>query len=237
MSEPAPVIDTPEPPQWAKSVVWLWHYSQKHREALMRPPVLLAFVIIGVSAYFYGASKNSEQLGIKDERINFLNDQLAAYKDRLQGATPDQAAKQMAILQTELEAYMKKFDTMFPEGTRTLKDDQLKALASRKDQMLKFGKPLEVYTGVIGDSTPYAKEFVDFFKSQNIPVSGPSNFPCYTGERGVLIGLKDPANPSDDAKAFRKILTDAGIHTSPTLWGLPARADSLDFDLYICPSF
>lgn len=203
----------------------------------MKPPVLLAYLIFFVGAYYFGSSRSSEEINVKNERIAFLNDQLAAYKDRLQGATPDQAAKQITGLQTELEAYIKKFDFMFPEGPRKLNDNQRKLMASHKDEMLKFGKPIEVYSGVVGDSTPYATDFIDFFKSQNIPVNGPSLFPCYTGERGVLIGLKDQTNQTDKAKVFQKILEASGIHTGTTLWGLPATPDSLDFDLYICPSF
>jgi hypothetical protein len=235
MSDSIPSVEPPDPPEWAKGIVWLWHHSQKHREALMKPPVLLAFAFIAAGAYLYGASRNSEQLAVKDERINFLNDQLAAYKDRLQGATPDQAAKQMVALQTQLQAYVKKFDTLFPEGPRTLKEDQIKILISHKDEMLKFGKPLQIYTGIVGDSTGYAQEFSDFFKSQNIPADGPIPYPC-TGERGVLVGLKDVSRPSNEAKVFRKILEDAQIHTSPTLWASNTN-EGLDFDLWICPSF
>jgi hypothetical protein len=228
----------PDAPDFVQTILWLWHHTQQHREALMKPPVLLAYLLIALGAFYFGSSRNSEEIGVKNERISFLNDQVAAYKDRLQGATPDQAAKQIVALQTELEAYIKRFDYMFPEGQRKLKEDQLKILTSHKDQILKFGKPIQIYTGIIGDSAASANEFVKFFKSQNIPASDPTGFPCYMGERGVLIGLKDQDKPSDDAKTFQKILEDAGIHTSTTLWGLPAApADSLDFDLYICPSF
>jgi hypothetical protein len=230
-------VQPPEAPDSLQTLLWLWHHTQQHWEALVKPPVLLAYILIAAVAFYFGTSRSSEEINIKNERIGFLNDQLTAYRDRLQGATPDQAAKQISSLQTEIEAYAKKFDTMFPEGPRKLDEAQLKKLASHKDAMLKFGKPLQVYTGVVGDSTDYAKTFLDFFKSQNIPASGPTPFPCYMGEIGVLVGVKDLAKPSDNAKAFVKILDDADIHTTPTYWGLPASPDSLDFDLYICPPF
>ncbi len=203
----------------------------------MKPPVLLAYLLIGLGAFYFGSSRKDEEISIKNERINFLDDQIAAYKDRLQGATPDEAAKRIAALQTELEAYIKKFDAMFPEGPRKLNQDQLKILASHKDRMVKFGTPLEVYSGILGDSTVYAQDFIDFFKSQHIPVTGPANFPCYTGQRGVIVGIKDPVKPSDNATTFLQILNDANIHAGPTYWGQPPSTDSLDFDLYICPSF
>src|SRR5271170_5484867 len=91
--------DSPEAPDFAKGVIWAWHHIRQNWEALMRLPVVIALVAVGVAAYFSGASRSSEELSVKNERIAFLNDQIAAYKDRLQGASPDQAAKQFAILQ------------------------------------------------------------------------------------------------------------------------------------------
>ena len=106
--------EAPEAPDWAKSALWLWHHSQQHREALLKPPVLLAFAIIAAIFYYFGSSRNGEQLDIKNERIGFLNDQVNAYKDRLQGATPDQAAKQIVTLQDRLQASEKKLQESFP---------------------------------------------------------------------------------------------------------------------------
>src|SRR6516162_2063465 len=102
----------PEAPDWAQSAIWLWHQVQQHGEALLKPPVLLAFLIIGGVSYFFGSSQGVTEFRIKeaelhnkdselhnkDDRIAFLNDQISAYKDRLQGATPDQAAKEIATL-------------------------------------------------------------------------------------------------------------------------------------------
>jgi len=158
-------------------------------------------------------SRDSEQIGVKDERIGFLNDQLAAYKDRLQGATPDQAAKQIALLQDGLTEYEKKFQSLFPDKPRTLDKKQKDILISKKDEILKFGQPLIVFAGIIGDSWEYASNFTDLFKDQNIPVVGPILAACRSPERGVLVGEKNHDAPSDNAKAFIKILSDAGLST------------------------
>jgi hypothetical protein len=100
------VTGTPEPPvpEWVQYIVWAWHHSGQNREALMKPPVLVAYVVIAFCAYWFGSSRSSEELSVKNERIAFLNEQIAAYKDRLQGASPDQAAKQLVTLQSKLES-------------------------------------------------------------------------------------------------------------------------------------
>jgi hypothetical protein len=238
MLPPSGPSESPEVPEIFKHILWVWHHSQRHREALMKPPVLMAYLVIALAAFWFGSSRKDEEISIKNERISFLNDQLGAYKDRLQGATPDQAAKQLVILQTEVEAYAKKFDALFPEGQRTLNESQLKILASHKDEMLKFGKPLAVFSGVIGDANTYTQQFLDFFKSQNIPTVGPIAIGCFMGERGILVGIKgDITKPSADAKTFLKILDEAGLYPRATQWTTPSDDKTLDFDLYVCPAF
>lgn len=234
---PPEIPEPPEAPDWIKTVHWVQHHLRTNWEALVKPPVLIVICLMAVAAYEFGASRESDMMDVKNERISFLNDQLGAYKDRLNGATPDEAAKQFTSLQSEVEAYMRKFDALFPEGPRKLNQDQLKILALHKDDMLKFGKTLEVYSGEIGDSTAYATDFLNFFKSQKIPTTGPINVPCYVGERGVLVGLKDPSKPSSNATTFLKILKAADVNPNTTTWGAPISPDTLDFDLYICPPF
>jgi hypothetical protein len=202
----------------------------------MKPPVLLAYVLIGLAAYYLGVSRSSEEIGVKNERISFLNDQISAYKDRLQGATPDQAAKQIAELQNSLNEYKKEFEAIFPSSPRSLKKEQEIILIAHKDAILKFGKPLHIYSGTAGDSISYAQNFADFFKSQDIPITGPTQFGCQAGVRGVLVGMKDPSKPSENANLFLKILGDAGLHPNIADWQIAA-PDELDFDLYICPPY
>jgi hypothetical protein len=124
--------------------------------------VILGFVIVALAAYFYGASKSDEQIGIKNERINFLNDQLTAYKDRLQGATPDQAAQQIALLRDSLIQYEKKFDELFPSKARTLSSREIESLINKKDDISKIGVPIPIFYGLVGDSADYATNFADF---------------------------------------------------------------------------
>lgn len=202
----------------------------------MRPPVLLAYVLIAVGAYYFGSSRNSEQIAVKDERIHFLNDQIAAYKDRLQGATPDQAAKQIALLQEGLNEYEKKFQSLFPDQPRKLTDQQKEILSSKKQELLAFGAPIIIYSSFFGDAVDYGESFADFFTAQNIPFLGGGYAPCKSAERGVLVGLKTPAAPSDKAKNFIKILDNAGFAPKTTVWLAPPD-QGLDFDLFICPAY
>jgi hypothetical protein len=125
MSEQSPPSAPEEPqlPQWAVNLAWVQHHIRTNWEALVKPPVIIVFLLVAVAGYYVGLSRSSEAIGIKDERISFCNEQVSAYRDRLQGATPDQAAKQIATLE-------KKIQQLSPDNPRRLSQHNKEMLLS-----------------------------------------------------------------------------------------------------------
>lgn len=238
MSDNSQLSDPPEAPDLAKWFLWLRHQIQENAEALLKPPVLLAFAIIGYLAYYYGISRNADAIEIKNERISFLNDQLTAYKDRLGGATPDQAAKEILALRNRLDEDESKLTILLPgTNTRSLTAQQRDVIVSKKDDIIKFGKPIFVFSLSIGDSGGYAWDFMKVFRDANIPAQGIFWQPqCRVseGESGVMVGLREKGKPSADAIKFMSILTEAGLKVKNTHWVDPPEG-TLDFNLFICP--
>jgi hypothetical protein len=121
--------EAPEAPDMARWVVWAHHHLKANREALMKPPVWFLAAAIGLGAYYFGSHNEHELVGLKDERISFLSDQLSAYKERLRGASPDQAAQQISLLENNL----KKANDQISILAKRVQDDEAssKALTSR----------------------------------------------------------------------------------------------------------
>lgn len=236
MSEETSLPEAPETPPLAQYAIWLWRHSQKHREALLKPPVLFAYVVIALCAYWFASSRSSDEISLNKERIAFLNDQIAAYKDRLQGATPDQAARQLSSLQSKLESAEAKLQIMFPDKFRHLSPREIELMSARANDLLGLGVPIIMYASNIGDSLTYLADFSQFFIEKKIPAVGPFPTTCDSSERGVIVGLKKQTEPSDQAKKFMEILKFVGFNPTNTKWmGNSMVPGSVDFTLYICP--
>jgi hypothetical protein len=236
--------DAPEMPAVIKQAAWLWHHTQANRELFMKAPVLAFAVIALTVGYWFGSSRDNEELRAKDEtlntrneRISFLDDQLTAYKDRLQGATPDEAAKRFSTLERKIEDQNRKLQVVFPDNKRHLSDSSIKSMEVNIDRIKKDVKYMLIYAYSIGDSPFYAQEFVEFFKNHaTIPFLGAILTPCDGDQRGVMIGLIDIERPSAEAVDFAAVLKEAGLHISNTTWkGTSPPLQGQDFDLFICP--
>jgi hypothetical protein len=221
--------DAPETPEWVKIMRWL----HAHREALMRPQVILVVLIALAAGYWFGSSRSAEQLAVRDDRISFLNDQISAYRGRLQGATPDQAAKEIRELRENLADANRKLQRFFPDNPRHLTADQKKFLHDTGEGLsMLITKQLPVFSWSIGDSPRYALELVEEFRKNQINVGDPSLTACQDTERGVLVGLADANHPSADALGFIRYLEDMGLKPSKTTWAKPYAG--YEFDLFIC---
>jgi hypothetical protein len=201
----------PSPPPWAQTIFWIWDYVQREWQALVKLPVVVIASLAASGAYYWGSSRNAEKIEVMSERLTFANEQLAAYKDRLQGATPDEAAKQIAALRQKIQVLM-------PEHPRHLTEEQKKILASKADELKALRQPIIVFAWLIGDSTGYAFDFTKIFTAQQIPTYGINLSSCESDERGVLVGLKKPNEPSPQAIQFTDILKSAGLTVGHTAW-------------------
>ncbi len=232
----------PEIPELLKPVVWAWHHSRRNRELLLKAPVLAFAGIALLVGYWLGSSKESGELKLRDEtlntrneRISFLSDQLTAYKDRLKGATPDEAAKEIAELRSVVASQEDKLQILIPDNPRQLTNDIKNTLQKNIDSLSKQINVLPIYATEIGDLVQYAAQFLRFFEENKVKAIGLLNTICANNERGVIVGLLDPDKPSEQAKNFTQILVDAGLKVSHTRWAMPQGiTTNQDFDLFIC---
>jgi hypothetical protein len=228
----------PEVPEMFKPAVWAWHHSRANRELLMRGPVLALAVASLFLGYWFGSSRESELLKIKDERNTFLVDQIAAYKDRLQGATPDEAAKKFSDLERQLATQSARLQLIFPDKQRDLTDPLKSTILDNIVKIRKDVKMLYMFSYSLGDSPQYALEISDIFRKNAVPVAGPFLTQCSDNQRGIIVGLMDENNPSIEAKDFENTLRLSGLTISNTKW-MPADGvpKIQDFDLFICPDW
>jgi hypothetical protein len=135
-----------------------------------------------------------------------------SYQDRLQGASPDQAAGKIAAL----EAKIKRLE---PRPQRHLSEEQKQKLVTAMTPLAKDITFIFAYSDS-PESSRYAVDFMKAFKQADINSFGPAQTFTYADdEKGVLVGLIDPANPSELAKKYIAALRDSGIKVKMTRWG------------------
>jgi len=200
----------------------------------MRAPVIVVLVAVAGAAYFAGRATRNDQHELDQQRISFLQDQITAYKDRLQGATPDQAAKRFSTLETALATANRKIGRFMPDTKRHLTDADKAFIKTHAAELKKIlPSPIELFGMSFGDSIGYASDFSDEFKANGIQAADPIAAPCSDDQDGILVGMKDASKPPANALRFISLLTDMGMHPSPTRWyNAP---DDTAFDLFICP--
>jgi hypothetical protein len=219
-----------------------------------KAPVLAVVVVAVAVGYFFGKglagqelslagqelslagqelSLAGQELSVANERISFLADQVAAYKDRLQGATPDQAAKELSTLRQQLGDANDKLQMLLPDTPRRLTEQQRTSLHAASDWISQHVKTLYLYAWSSGDSMRYAGDFRDQFNKDHVLTEGPILTSCDGKQRGILVGLRDPDRPSEDAMQFTRILQEAGFIVSYTKWETNQEFGQ-DFDLFIC---
>jgi hypothetical protein len=201
---------------------------------LTKPPVLgLALVALAVG-FSAGNWHRADVTEVLREKNDFLNSQLGAYKDRLQGASPDEAAKKFSTLENHIAEQDKIFKAITVTHSRTLtaiQKDNLKNKIDRIRADIPTGLP--IFSFPLGDSVFYASDIFKFFKDNNVNVLGIFQSACDINERNLLIGVKDPHHPSDSAIDFAKNLSDSGVSTAFTTWA--DAPQNISFDIFVCP--
>jgi hypothetical protein len=122
-----------------------------------------------------------------------------------------------------------------------LSDTQkVKLKAALQPLLPDFGKkPFMVFISNFERSSIYGSEFMRALKGAGVDAYGPQLAGAdKEGDRGVLVGLRDPEHPSELSKRFVAALESTGIEVKTTRWGyvdepIPVQPDQLDFDLFI----
>lgn len=223
----------PDAPDTVKAIRWLSHHFQANWDTFRKVPVIVALAICFVGGILFGKHQGGESLDVAAQRIAFLSEQVAAYKDRLQGATPDQAAKELYSLRSKLEEAQQKLQILMPDKPRRLTKTQIDKLHEKRADLTRLSNSIMIYSGNVGDSALYASDFAQFFRDEQISYVGPTLTSCSEDQIGILVGLQNPGSPSLSAVEFTKILQESGLKISHTKWNT-TNVGGKDFDLFIC---
>jgi len=121
-------------------------------------------------------------------------------------------------------------------GARALTAHARSVLAQNRQVILAWKHRLFIVMGTEGDTLDYAWQFYEELQSLGANVVMPQPSVCRLSERGVLIGVKHPEQPSREAKQWEATLLEAGVRPVFTRWHMPDFPDELDFNLFICPA-
>lgn len=168
------------------------------------------------------AAKDAQIAG-KTAQIELQDRQIADYKEKLQGATPDQAKARIEELEARLEARLTRLEprTLTIEQRRTLVET-----ARIPPGQPRYGLVIS-HEGGCPDCPVYAAAFERALQDAgwhviNGMIMGPSQRPS----TGVGLVVPDPAQLSSEAAALQRALRAAGIDveliTLPTFQTLPA---------------
>lgn len=181
-------------------------------------PASFALAVIGAGILLWAAlswkfdaqlSSRDSIIATKDETIKFQGGLIAEYKNRIQlpeaGEDRKLAPEQKRILSREFR----------------IKADKLKTLV--------------IYAVSEREPRQYAKQFADIAQDAGIKVIQREISSTVDTEIGVFVGLPNAAQPSDEAKEFMDILTQANLIAHYTTWAVSRTPEEGDasFDLFI----
>lgn len=163
-----------------------------------------------------------------------LNSQIGSYKDKLNGASPDQAAARISALQAELNRTNAKLQVLMPDVKRHLTETQKRFFLDHAKEFKSIpGAGNFVYAWSEGDSPQYANDFVKAFKAIGIDSGGTMTTFCDDTQHGVMVGIPVEGHPSKDASKFMALLKNMGLSPQYTYWDTDPKAEP-NFDLFIC---
>ena len=186
--------------------------------------LLAAFILgFGISKYI-----DLAEIGGLERSNGALKDQVELYKAKLQVGSPEEALTKLQALEAKIEALQ-------PKAHRRLDTDQRHDLAIALAPIAKQIVPqLFVFFEGSQETMRYSSDFMEVFKTMNVPVIGPNiGYRMNETDKGVLVGLKYPDHPSDLALKFIDALRKAGVEASTTHWPNAESLPGLDFNLFV----
>jgi hypothetical protein len=157
--------------------------------------------------------------------VSTLRERVTLYQDRLQVGSPEQALQKFNELEAQVKALQPMPQRHLTEEQRTKLLEAIKPIASQLQNIAIFAEAAR-------EPGQFAVDFLRLFKDAGLNPTGPFiSFPNYVTEHGILVGLRDPAKPSDLAAKFMEILRSADLHIETTQG---PGSGNLDFDLFVC---
>ncbi len=178
---------------------------------------LLIAVVVGTIGFLIAQWHYSEQIAVQSEHISEQKDVIDDYRNRLQGASPSEAEKEIAALRTQigdLTNRLGKWTATMPD--RHMTDPGKSAFF---ESILSVAPKIQNLTvAAVGEpeARQYATEFMYVLRYAGITIpnagTGRSMFPMSievssTSERGLAIVIHDKKSPPDTAKLLMTSLT------------------------------
>jgi hypothetical protein len=172
------------------------------------PWSLVAVVtIVGVLMWFFMGAVNQGTISAKDATIQTLTTQVASYKEKLNGATPDEAKSRIDALERKVEERFAKFE---PRHVSKVQHELISKVILSMPQG-SYSISIQSDMGC-SDCKQYAADFLSIFPRPAWSVIMPSVMgPSASSPKGLAILTPDPANPLPEATALVSALNAANI--------------------------
>ncbi len=164
-------------------------------------PFVLMLAILVVIVWRVLAHNYAERLASKDGIIQLRDAQLADYKDKLNGATPEAAKAKIEALEHEVAALK----------PRRLTAQQKATLAAALSKVA--GAASVQYAVGLSDGASYARDLLEVFHQAGWALQGGTILGVPPTKNGLSLGL----NQTAAANAVRGALIDAAIPFDP-IW-------------------
>ncbi|MCR4268751.1 hypothetical protein [Nitratireductor sp. ZSWI3] len=177
-------------------------YLAGEAKMIAQAPVtfLVLAAVLALMAYWLVRHQFADRLESLNSRITLRDDQLASYKEKLSGASPDEAKQRLDLLELQVKAL----------SPRRLSTDQINRLIS---MVSKQPSAIEIaHDAAAGDAKAFTGDFAVAFQRAGWAVSLPmvmgiGNPP----PTGIALQVNDPDNLRPVEALVRSALSDLGL--------------------------
>lgn len=184
----------------------LFDYIKSEWQTISQAPgtFLIGIIITGGAMYAFVRHQLGDRISALEERIKLKDDQLCEYRDKLNGASPDEVKARIDGLEGRLQELREEF------APRSL--DQNQKTAIHEKASLAAGQVTVVYDMACADGSAFATSIQQALKDagwqvSNGMVGGPSNPPV----EGLALRVPDIANLTNEAQSLKDALDATGI--------------------------
>jgi hypothetical protein len=204
-------------PQWVQNLFAGWPMIKANL-----PLFAVILVLLSVAIWWVVNWRYDGIVANKDSEITLLKGQRDDYKDKLNGATPDQAKAKMEALESRVATLEPRLAAIEP---RRLTVDQRAALIARLKPPLGTSPTVSVAAEATGDNPQFAADFASVFRSAGgwtivePMVMGIGGRP----PSGIAVTIPDINHPSPEiatiVRAFQTAKIEFDIRQGPMMQG------------------
>jgi hypothetical protein len=197
--------------------------------------VIMAIVVSAI-VYFAAEQFHGERFATLHDHIQYLENKVKDYaegKEKLSGATSDQAVKDLDALKGKITELQAQLNILTHPHQRHLSNQEADNLVTNLKKIQSEVPTIPVAFSSENETAVFADDFLGALDKSDIKYI---SLPSYVepDECGVMVGTKDPSNPSAQTIKIRDALRSSGL--SPRLVRFQPRfAFAYDFDLFIGP--